>query len=394
MLTFDPQDPAHVIEGMPFDVLQRVRAEQPVCPTPAGDWYLARQEEILAALRDVGTFRTDLARMSGLGRLDDIPEEQLFLSEIPEPRHGQVRRLYNMYFGPHRVGRVEAFVRDVCERLLDDLLAAGEGDLHRGYAMSIPSRVMAHIMGLPDDAAAKFMEWSFGGSLMLRPASPGVGPGGPPIHAYFAEQLASRRAAAEPPDDVFRLLMQAEVEGEPLTDTEVVTQLQFMITAGVHTTRGLLVHLVHRLLRSPELFVRLRDDRTLVAPLVEESLRHDSPVQATTRRCMRDVDLGTVNMQAGELVHVGIGSGNRDETVYDDPDAFRLDRSDPRNHLGFGAGSHICPGATLARMEAVMAVETLLDRVASMSPVPDAEYPPIPGGLDHRPIPARLVAAQ
>jgi cytochrome P450 len=393
VLTFDPQNPAHVVEGVPFDVLERVRAEQPVCPTPAGDWYLSRQEEIFEALKDVGTFRTDLAKMSGLSRLEDIPDQELFLSEIPEPRHGQVRRLYNMYFGPHRVGRVEPFARQVCDSLVDDLLASGEGDLHRGYAMSIPSRVMAHIMGLPGDAAEKFMEWSFDGTLMLRPSTPGIESGGPPICAYFAEQLAVRRAMAEPPDDVFRVLTEADVEGARLSDTEIVIQLQFMIMAGVHTTRGLLVHLVHRLLKSPELYQQLKNDRSLVAPLVEESLRHDSPVQSTSRRCMRDAEVGDVPIHKGDLVHVGLASGNRDETVYEDPDVFRLDRADPRNHLGFGAGSHICPGATLARMEAVTAVQTLLDRVAELLPVPGAEYPPLPGGLDHRPIPARLVPA-
>jgi cytochrome P450 len=96
-------------------------------------------------------------------------------------------------------------------------------------------------------------------------------------------------------------------------------------------------------------------------------------------------------MSPGDWVEVGLASGNRDEDIYEDPETFRLDRPDPRNHLAFGGGPHVCPGATLARLEAVTAVETLLDRVVELREVPDATYPPIPGNLGHQPIPARLV---
>jgi cytochrome P450 len=393
VLTFDPQDPAHQRSGVPFDVLGRIREEQPVCPTPAGDWYLSRQEEILDALKDVGTFRTDLARSSGLGGIEEVPDDQLFLSEIAEPRHGQVRRLYNAYFGPHRLSRVAPFVREVCFSLLDGLVARGKGDMHAEYALPIPSMVMAHVMGLPDEAADRFMEWSLDGTVMLRPATPGMYEGGPAIQAYFAGVLAARRRMPEPPDDVFRALMRAEVGGAPLSDTEIVTQLQFMIQAGVHTTRGLLTHLMHRLLVDAALYRQVREDPDLIPRMVEESLRHDAPVLSTTRRCTRDVSLGGVEMREGDWVHVGLGSANRDATVYEEPEEFRLDRRDPRNHLAFGAGPHVCPGASLARLEAVTAVEVLVDRVADLSTLPGVDYPPLPGGLGHRPIPAKLHAA-
>ena len=184
--------------------------------------------------------------------------------------------------------------------------------------------------------------------------------------------------------------MDAEVEGAPLTDVQIVTQLHFMIMAGVHTTRGLLTHAVQRLLHDPDLYRRLGEERNLVPIFVEESLRHDAPVQRTTRRCTRETEIGGITMHPGDWVEVGIASGNRDEDVYDDPESFRLDRSDPRNHLAFGGGSHVCPGATLARFEAVTAVETLLDRVATMSELPGAVYPPVPGNLGQAPIPAVL----
>ena len=111
MLSYDPHDPAHLVDGVPFDHLARVRAEQPVCPTPAGAWYLSRFADVEAALRDVETFRADLGALSGLAGVEEVPDEQLFLSEIGEPRHGQIRRLFNATFGPHRIADAEAVVR-------------------------------------------------------------------------------------------------------------------------------------------------------------------------------------------------------------------------------------------------------------------------------------------
>ena len=234
---------------------------------------------------------------------------------------------------------------------------------------------MAHIMGLGIEAEPNFAEWSHDGSLMYRPATPGMAPDGPPIQAYFAEYVARHRAKSIPPNHVFDVVMNAEIDGVVLTDREIVTQLHFMVQAGVHTTRALLTHCVHRLLHSPEVFEQLRADRELVPRLVEESLRLDSPVQRTTRRCAADTNIGAVALRVGDRVEVGIGSGNRDEAHYADADTFSLEPADPRDHLGFGAGSHVCPGATLARLEAATAVNVLLDRVESMQPLEGVRYP-------------------
>ena len=193
-------------------------------------------------------------------------------------------------------------------------------DLHGEYALQIPSRVMARAMGLPDEAAAKFMEWSFDGTLMLRSVSPGIGEAGVPIQQYFADALAARRTMDDPPDDVSTFFLSSEIDGEPLTDQEIATQLQFMVMAGVHTTRTLLTHLVHRLLEYPELFAAVQQDRELVVPLIEESLRHDSPVPATSRRLTTDTEVGGCPMHTGEWIEVGVMSANHDDDVYPDAD--------------------------------------------------------------------------
>jgi hypothetical protein len=393
MLPFDPRDPQHSVVGVPFDELARIRAEEPVCRTPGGGWFLSRQVEIQECLTEVETFVADLAPLSGLSDHRDIPQGELFLSEIEEPRHGRVRRLYNACFARHRLGALDGYLEAVCHGLVDKMLGeeGAVADLHVGYAMPIPSRALARLMGLPESAADHFMTCSLDGTLMQRSVSPGVDREGPPIRRFFAEHLARRRA--EPVDgarDVYATLLEAEIDGQPLSDTEIVSQLQFMVMAGVHTTRTFLTHLFHRLLIDPDLFRQVQGDRALVPSYVEESLRHDAPVQATSRRCTRTVEIGGFEIGEGAWLEVGLGSANRDEAVYADPGEFRLDREDPTDHLAFGGGSHICPGATLARLEGRTAVNVLLDRVAAMEPIAGVTYPPLPSSLSNLPIPARL----
>lgn len=392
-IRFDPHDPRFVEQGVPFDVLVRIRSESPVYRTPSGAWYLSRYEDVEAALVDVDTFRAELGPITGIpAGCASIPDEQHFLSEIPEPRHGRIRRLYNSIFAWHRVRRLEPILEAECNRLLDALFVKGGGDLHGEYALGIPAFAMTHIMGLGSEAVALFMQWSSDGTMMTRPATPGVPPEGPASHVYFRQRIAEQRALPAPTNHVFEALLGAEIEGRRLSDMEIATQLHFMVQAGVHTTRSFLAHLMNRLVQFPELYARLDSDRELIPNFLEESLRHDSPVQRTTRIATRDVEVGGVLIRKGETVEMGIGSGNRQESVYEAPAEFRLDRPDPRRHLAFGAGSHVCPGAMLARLEGATAVRVLLDRARSLERVPGVTYPPLPGSLGHQPIPARLVA--
>lgn len=390
--TFDPHDPRHLLDGVPFELLAEIRRQQPVVRTPAGAWYLSRHADVEKVLGDVRGFGADLGPMSGVRTVDDVPPDQRWLSEIDEPRHGRIRRLFNASFGPQRTREVEPFVRRTCEELLDALIDQSPADLHAGYAARIPGLVMAHVLGLPPSTAAHFAAWSTDGSILQRPASPGVGAGGPDIQAYFADRLAEQRSGAAATNAVFRFFIDAEIDGRPLSDQEIVSQLHFMVQAGVHTTRGLLVHVVQRLVHAPALFSLLQRDDAQIEPFVEECLRLDAPVQRVTRRCRTDTTVGDVHLRRGDWIEVGIASANRDEAAYDDPEVFRLDRVRPRDHLSFGAGPHVCPGALLARTEAITAVGALVHRLQALRPVDGAVYPPIPGSLGHGAVPAVLVA--
>jgi hypothetical protein len=391
-VVFDPHDPRFVTHGVPFDALERIRRDEPIYRTPSGAWYLSRFADVEAALQDVDTFRAELGPITGIpAGVVSIPEDQHFLSEIPEPRHGGIRRLFNSVLGAHRIKDIAPVIEAGCHRLVDVMLASEVADLHGQYAAAIPAFTMAHFMGVGDDAVPLFMQWSMDGTLMTRPATPGVGPDGPATNTYFEALLAEQRALPEPSIRLIRVFLEAEVEGRPLTNREIVTQLHFMLQAGVHTTRGFLTHLMNRLVQDPSILSALRADESLIPQYLEESLRHDTPVLRTTRLCTQDATIGDTPIREGEWVEMGIASANRDDLIYDDAEEFSLDRPDPRRHLAFGAGSHVCPGAALARREGAIALQVLLDRVTQILPVDAADYPPLPGSLGHAPVLARLV---
>ena len=359
--------------------LARLRAEAPVSRCPNAAWFLARYDDVVAAAKDVETFRASF-REPGVV----VPDDEQFINEIPEPRHGHVRRIINSAIAQHRIGRVEPIARDLCVGLVDDLLATGGGDMVAGYSVPIPTTVIGHLLGAPVEDHVQWAEWS---DEVVQGTYPtkyrterGVGLEGahPEFTAYVDEQIRVRRTAEVPPDDFITRLLSTEVDGRRLSDVEARTQLMFLFISGNETTRHLISNLSYILATRPDVFAACKADRDLVHNLVEETLRLMPPIQFLMRTCTADTEFAGADLHADDKVAFGVASANRDETHFADPEEFRLDRPDPRGHLGFGGGPHVCPGATLARLEARVAVETLLDRVASMALPPGYEFEKVP----------------
>src|SRR5262245_26841465 len=378
--TFDPLDTTSADN---LDGLAALRASDPVHRCPGGAWFLARYDDVLAATKDVETFRASF-REPGVV----VPDEEQFINEIAEPRHGHVRRIINSAIAQHRIGRVEPVARELCDRLLSDVLAdarAGRAvDLVAGYSTPIPTTVIAHLLGAPVKDHHKWAEWS---DEVVQGTYPtkyrterGVGLEGahPEFTAYVDAQIRMRRDAAEPPDDFITRLLHTEVDGRRLTDVEARTQLVFLFISGNETTRHLISNLCFTLAGRPDLLAACRADPSLVDNLVEETLRLMSPIQFLMRTCTQDASLHGVEVAHDDKVAFGIASANRDGTHFDDPDDFRLDRPDPKHHLAFGGGPHICPGAALARLEARIAIETLLARVGAMTLDPAYRFEKVP----------------
>lgn len=361
-------DPLDATAGVPYDVLADLRGSCPVSRTASGAYFLARYGDVLAATKSVEVFQASF-RSPGVV----VPPEEQLISEISEPRHGKIRRIINSAIAQHRIGRVEPFVRRLCNELLDQLLARGRGDLVAEYVTPIPASVIAHLLGVDPADHAKFAEWSdvvvqstYATLNRREDGVDGEGLAGvaPEFAAYIDTMIAERKASADPPDDFVTRLVNTSVDGERLTGLEMRTQLAFLLVSGNETTRHLIGNMLETVCSDAALFERLRAERALVSTVVEESLRHDPPIHVLMRDCLREIALEGVRIPAGAKVAFGLASANRDPATYEDPDAFRLDRPSARDHLAFGGGPHVCPGASLARLEGRIALEVFLDRVA------------------------------
>jgi len=360
-MTFDPLRAA-----ADSPELARLRAEEPVSRNPDGIWYLSRFDDIVAATRDVETF---VASFRNQGVV--VPDEEQLVNEIPEPRHGRIRKIINSAIAAHRIGRIEPFCEQLCNDLLDDILSRrGVVDLVAEYVMPVPNNVIAHLLGAPPEDYRRWAAWSDEvvqgtyPSLNRNERGEGLAGAHPEFAAYVDEQIAERRA--RPRDDFITRLLGTEIDGRRLSDVEARSQLVFLFISGNETTRHLIGNLLWMVVEHPELRARLRAAPELVPVAVEESLRHDPPVQFLLRNCTAPVEVRGASLCPMDKVAFGIASANRDESLFEDPHTFRLDRGDARNHLGFGAGPHICPGAALARLEARVALDVFLRRVGDI----------------------------
>ncbi len=349
----------------PYPVYRALRDQSPVRfqRVPAGAapgidrpihaWALLRHGDVVAALRDPETFSSSVTPVMKM-----LPHFTL-LHDDP-PRHTHLRRLVQKTFSARRVADLEPWIQRTAAALLDEL---GEGpiELMARFAMPLPMRVICALLGIPAEHATTFRHWSEAtiGYLGLPPEERRTRIG--ELASYLGQEVAARRE--RPADDLITALVNAEIDGVRLEDAEVRGFCMTLLVAGNETTTGLIGNMLHVLARRPELWQRAREDRSLVEPILEETLRYVSPVQRLTRLVRRPVELGGVAIGEGELVDVVYGSANRDPALVSDPETFRLDRP-ASEHVSFGAGIHYCLGASLAKTEARVALNAMLDRYA------------------------------
>ncbi len=287
------------------------------------------------------------------------PFRLVMITDDP-PRHTRFRGLVNRAFTPKRVRELEPFIRSIVEQQIDRF-PAGDVDVVPALTVPLPVTVIATLLGIPPEEGDRFKRWS----NALLGAEQGTARRAELIEMalYLANQVAHRRAA--PADDLITALAQAEVDGERLQDLEIIGCAVLLLVAGNETTTNLIGNMLNVLVERPDLWARLRADRTLLDPFVEETLRYDSPVQTLPRYVLEGETLGGVAVPGRVQLNVCFGAANRDPRAFPEPDAFRIDRELSR-HLAFGTGIHYCLGAPLARAEARIALDVLLDRYATL----------------------------
>ena len=391
-------DPLDTSDGVPFAALAELRATCPVSRTTSGAYFLARYDDVLAATKNIESFQASF-REPGVV----VPPEEQLISEIPEPRHSEIRRIINSAIAQHRLARVEPFVRELCHSLLDRVLARGGGDLVAGYVTPIPATVIAHLLGVDPADHARFAEWS---DLVVQSSyatknrredgedNEGLAGVAPEFTDYLDAMIVERESMNDPPDDFVTRLLTTEVDGIRLTPLEMRTQLAFLLMSGNETTRHLIGNLLETVCLDPAILARFKADPALLTIGVEESLRHDPPIHVLIRDCISPVAVADTSIPIGAKVAFGLAAANRDPAMYDAPDEFRFDRARPKDHLSFGGGPHVCPGAQLARLEGRVALEVFCERVATARLDVGYEREPVPVFWAHGPkrLPAALTA--
>ena len=342
----------------PFNYVDLPAGTVPGIEGPITSWALMKYPDVYGVLRDHERFSS--ARNPLVGKA--FPPLVLILDD--PPRHTRFRRLVNKTFTLKRIEALSPWITSVANELLDEA-GRGEIEIVERYTIPLPVKVIARLLGIPGEDYETFKQWS---DAFLSLASMDNDQRMASIQemvGYFGKIAAARRTQSA--EDLITALVEAEVEGEKLEEWEILGFCMLLLIAGNETTTNLMGNLFNILAARPKLWEQLRSDRSLVDPVIEETLRYEGPVHRLSRVTTTDVELSGVQIPAGEIVTVYFAAANRDPAEFPHPDEFRLDR-DLRNHVAFGMGIHYCLGAPLARAEAKISLNAFLDRFPVIKP--------------------------
>jgi cytochrome P450 len=327
-----------------WDVYRVLRDDYPVYRHPVtGTYALSRFDDVWRAVHDHDTYSSVVDEAQNL-----LPQMIYF----DPPRHTAMRALVSRAFTPKRVAAVEGVVRQTARELCEAIAARGECELQHEFAAILPSVVIGRMIGVPDEHIASFRTWTE--SFLEIQGPQDFADAAAKIYGLFAELLADRRA--RPRDDLMSALIDAEAEGQKLTDDELLGFCLLLILAGNDTTSSLIGSGIVLLSEHTDQRAQLVADPSRWPNAIEELNRIESPAQVLPRTATRDVELHGTTIPAGSRVMLIWGAANHDDREFADPERFDISRKFSR-HLAFGHGIHYCLGANLARLEARAAFE-------------------------------------
>jgi cytochrome P450 len=389
----------------PFPTYERMRAQGPLLT--GGLVYSTASHAVASEVLRSPSFRVGIGsseRLSPFARrmlaltVDPWaigPAEPPSMLAVDPPDHTKYRRLVSKVFTARAVAAMEPRVEQIADELLDDMekrsIAGEPVDLVTSYAGPLPVRIIADILGVPEEHRPNMLEWGNAAAVTLDPALSyrqfrGAQQALRQIHRMLAEHVA--RLKQQPGDDLLSKLAALVDEGETLNDVELRATALLVIGAGFETTLNLIANGVVQLLDHPDQLAVLKENPAGWENAVDEILRYDSPVQATVRVSGEDTELAGHRVAAGKFVSIMLGGANRDPDVFTDPQRFDVTRPNAREHLAFSSGIHFCLGASLARLEGAIALRKLFERFPDLaiSGTPVRRQMRVLRGYEHLPV--------
>jgi cytochrome P450 len=378
---FNPWTPEFIADPYPF--YHRLRTADPVHATSLGFYVVSRHADVTTVLRDKRFGKDFVGRMMrrhGPQILDEPVYRSMrhWMLQLDPPDHGRLRGLVVRAFTARRIEDMRPRIQAIVDGIIDRIEGRGGMDLIADFAFRLPVIVICDMLGIPEDDRQYFFLGSRGSGRLLdlvplTPAEIAEQNGfNLAITDYFQRLFDLRRR--QPGEDLTSKLVQAEQDGDKLTNEELTANIILLFGAGHETTVNLIGNGLLALHRNPDQLLLLQDDPSLITNAIEELLRYDSSVQVTGRTTLEDVDaIGGIALAKGQTVICLLGAANRDPAVYADPDRLDIRRADV-HPVSFGGGIHHCVGAQLARIEGEVAIGTLLRRLPNLR-LDDIDHP-------------------
>ena len=379
--------------GAPWSLFADLRRESPIHwneeeKPNSGFYSLTRYHDIVKVLRDSDTFTSE--RFTNLEEVDAEQEEaRRSLLETDGTRHRALRRLLQGQFTPQAVAKYETFLRGLTATTLDNAFAKGEFDFVEEVAADFPIQVLAKLLDVPESDTGQLIDWGnrmigfddpeHADVLINDPESekyrlvPFKSPAALEVFAY-GDELARQRKGKDGTDLVSVLINSPMSDGIELSERDFHTNFLLLVVAGNETTRHTITHTMNNLINNPDQLALLQDRPDLIPWAVEEFLRYASPVYHFRRTATKDVDFNGVLIKKGQKIVPWFASGNRDDSVFENPNKFDVTRS-PNEHMAFGRGGpHMCLGNALARIELRVMFEDLVNRVDKVERVGEVDF--------------------
>ena len=340
-----------------------------------GVWQVFRYEDVQNVLKDYQTFSSE-----GAPKVEGSPLS-IGITQTDPPRHTALRKIITKAFVPRVINRMEPWIREVSEELLEPVLSKGEMEFLDAFAIPIPVRVITRMMGISKHDVRQVHEWA--NLIIANPAEVEGGPEGffraqREMAEFFQDLIEERKQNLQ--EDLISDLIRAEVDGEKLSDEDLVSFCMVLLTAGNETTTNLLGNAVYTFTEHPEVQEHLIQHPEDIPKAVDEVLRYRSPVQSLFRVAKKDVELGNQQIKKGDYVVAWLGSANHDSSVFPNPEKFDIHRDNSKK-VSFGHGIHYCIGAPLASLEAKIAFEVLFSKVKKIQIKPDVTIERYPSAM-------------